>query len=1078
MKVSNGDIMHAVGSTYFDRGEAYYSQGRVISLDVDNIDEDTVALYAVVSGSGRKVYQLDISIEQLDDGIIIDGSCTCPMDYNCKHVAAACLAYQQQKVSSLFTLRKPEGDCLVWLDQFEQLASETAPEPSHKDFLIYVLKPKGKTGHICVDLHVTRLLKKGGLSKGRSISLNQISSNYYYPDYMQQEDIRIGKLIAADADIYTASCTIQGEMGAIILQSMMQTGRCFWKDFARPALHLDKPRDISIAWNHHEDGSAALVITVAPSGIPLLTEPAYYLDEQQNCVGLLHQSRHTAKQMESLLNAPTVPVEMLPEFSRRLVLGVATPLLSPPQSVSVEEISAEDPVPHLKLMVIEEGEYRFDLARLRLRYGAHEISWFPETEIRSIVHDQQIVRIHRDQAAEEALVDQLLAIGFEGREHSTTGDLCFLSLADNMNETVNRWHYFLSEVVPELKRNGWQIEFDDDFRMQFHQAERWDINIEEKQSDWFSLRFDIDFNGQRHPLLPIISRVLEEYEPDQLPEMLSLNMGDGDYLQIPAEQLRPVIDILYELYDGERLSEDGGLTLSRFDAGRLHTLGQQSQAALQWHGGDHLRDLGRQLHDFDGILEIEQPQGLRAELRPYQRQGLNWLQFLAHYQLAGILADDMGLGKTIQTLAHLLVEKEQGRLDKPCLIIAPTSLMGNWRREAGLFAPALRVLVLQGADRHGRFEEIDHHDIVLSTYPLLVRDKEQLLAGAYHSLILDEAQTVKNPKAKAAQIIRQINARHRLCLTGTPMENHLGELWALFDFLMPGFLGDLKQFNSMFRTPVEKHGDEASRVRLVQRIAPFMLRRIKSEVIHELPEKTEIIRMVSFDAKQATLYESIRVAMEAKVRNTIASKGLNRSHITILDALLKLRQVCCDPRLLALKQAKTMHHSAKLELLMQLLPEMLEEGRRILLFSQFTKMLGLIETELKTKNINYSKLTGQTRNRDAVIEQFRQGETSLFLISLKAGGVGLNLTEADTVIHYDPWWNPAVENQATDRAHRIGQNKAVFVYKFVVENSVEEKILAMQQQKQLLAQGVYQQQGKAEEFSLTAETLQALLAPL
>jgi len=470
--------------------------------------------------------------------------------------------------------------------------------------------------------------------------------------------------------------------------------------------------------------------------------------------------------------------------------------------------------------------------------------------------------------------------------------------------------------------------------------------------------------------------------------------------------------------------------------------------------------------------------GLNANLRHYQQQGLNWLQFLREYKLAGILADDMGLGKTIQTLAHLLVEKEQGRLTKPCLIIAPTSLMSNWRREAEHFTAELNVLTLQGPNRRALFDQIDQHDIILSTYPLLVRDEEVLLSHDYHSLILDEAQVIKNPKAKAAQIARKINCDHRLCLTGTPMENHLGELWALFDFLLPGFLGEAAQFKRLFRNPIEQDNDKVRSDQLAKRIAPFMLRRRKQEVVTELPDKTEIICNVSLGKAQAALYESIRIAMEQKVQQAIASKGLARSHITILDALLKLRQVCCDPRLLALAQARKVKDSAKLELLMQMLPEMVEEGRRILLFSQFTKMLGHIETELKQHNISYTKLTGQTRNRDAAIEAFKNGEADVFLISLKAGGVGLNLTEADTVIHYDPWWNPAAENQATDRAHRIGQKKAVFVYKFVTENSVEEKIIAMQAKKQALAQGVYGKDEQADDLKLTSEDMQALFEPL
>jgi SNF2 family DNA or RNA helicase len=372
---------------------------------------------------------------------------------------------------------------------------------------------------------------------------------------------------------------------------------------------------------------------------------------------------------------------------------------------------------------------------------------------------------------------------------------------------------------------------------------------------------------------------------------------------------------------------------------------------------------------------------------------------------------------------------------------------------------------------------LDAYDLILTTYPLLPRDREVLLAQPCHYLILDEAQQIKNPRAQAAQLVRAIKANHRLCLTGTPMENHLGELWAQFDFLLPGFLGSREQFTRRYRTPIEKQGDQARLQRLAQRTAPFMLRRTKDVVAGELPPKSELLRTVPITGRQAALYESIRLTMEKKVRDAIAKKGLARSHITILDALLKLRQVCCDPRLLPVGSGGGRDaRSAKLDMLMELLPELLEEGRRILLFSQFTSMLSLIEQALQGAGIRYCKLTGQTRKRDQVIDSFRHGEVDLFLISLKTGGVGLNLTEADTVIHYDPWWNPAVEMQATDRAHRIGQEKPVFVYKLITEGTVEEKILALQAKKQQLANRVYGSGKETDELLIDAATISALLA--
>ena len=337
----------------------------------------------------------------------------------------------------------------------------------------------------------------------------------------------------------------------------------------------------------------------------------------------------------------------------------------------------------------------------------------------------------------------------------------------------------------------------------------------------------------------------------------------------------------------------------------------------------------------------------------------------------------------------------------------PTSLLHNWSSEAARFVPDLRVLVLHGADRAAGFERISEHDLVLTTYPLVWRDEEALLAHHYHLLILDEAQQVKNAKSKAAIALRALHARHRLCLTGTPLENHLGELWTQFDFLLPGLLGSEKQFNQHWRYPIERGSDPQRAHLLAQRLRPFMLRRRKDQVASELPPKTEITRSVALEGVQRDLYETVRASMEAKVREAVASHGLARSQIVVLMRCSSLRQVCCDPRLLPGQTGKRSAPSAKLDLLRDMLPEMVEEGRRILLFSQFTSMLALIAQALDELGLPYVTLTGDTQDRATPVQRFMQGEVPIFLISLKAGGVGLNLTAADTVIHFDPWWNPS-----------------------------------------------------------------------
>ncbi|MDP3288542.1 MAG: DEAD/DEAH box helicase, partial [Methyloversatilis sp.] len=483
------------------------------------------------------------------------------------------------------------------------------------------------------------------------------------------------------------------------------------------------------------------------------------------------------------------------------------------------------------------------------------------------------------------------------------------------------------------------------------------------------------------------------------------------------------------------------------------------------------------LRGMRGVAPVAEPEGFGITLLPYQRDGLAWLQHLRAHDLGGILADDMGLGKTAQALAHLLTEKLAGRLDRPALVVLPTSLVFNWQREAERFAPQLSVLKLHGADRSALFNQIPQHDVCLTTYPLLWRDHEKLAAHDYHLLILDEAQTVKNTGSQAAKAVRLLRARHRLCLTGTPMENHLGELWAQFDFLLPGFLGESKDFTRSWRTPIEKHGDLIRRELLARRVAPFILRRRKDDVAKELPPKTEVLRTVELTGRQRDLYETVRVAMDKRVREEIASRGFARSRIVILDALLKLRQVCCDPRLLKTDAALRVKERAKLDLLMDMLENLLAEGRKVLVFSQFTAMLDLIKTELDDAGIGSVMLTGDTTHREAVVRRFQEGTVPVFLISLKAGGVGLNLTNADTVIHYDPWWNPAAENQASDRAHRIGQDKPVFVYKLIVAGSIEERIVALQEKKAALAEGILgNDEAALEKFGET--DLAALFEPL
>tara|TARA_R110002072_G_scaffold105615_2_gene230890 strand:+ start:15185 stop:18547 length:3363 start_codon:yes stop_codon:yes gene_type:complete len=1111
-QINKQEIREQLGNTFYQRGDSYLGEGRVGDLEIIDNDED-VSISAQVKGSGKYHYTVTVEIDWYDDEAEIEGYCSCPIAYQCKHVAAVCLKYATLTRVAKKSLqgKSSEQVCFDWLDALA-LQNKNSQTTEHREqFIAFLLQATRDEGILTVQFIVTYPLKSGkGLAKGRPINYYDFTDNYYtQPTYVSEADSKIGILLKSCLGQWR-DLLLKDEQGYLALQKMIETGRAFWESVKSEPLKLGSSRQLASEWILDKKSNYSLKLGIKPEATLLLTEPPLYLDLENNALGKI-DSTLSLSQLTTLLKAPPIPKAIQDKIGRQLLNNFPDLPIAPLIQLETEEMLGVTPVPKVLAFgkELSNGRLRYCL-RLRFAYQDIQVKvsnpliaseTLPSTKS-MIEHDGKLWSIARDLGYEGECISRLQALNFAPMpDDSSELVLC----ADGSSasaywtpEEISAWQYFIEEALPQLEAQAWHIELDPSFKLQFIASEEnWHAEIqaetntgtqadtEDDQNDWFSLRFDLPVFGndpqceeqQKVALLPLISELLSRYQDQQLPEKLLLPLDEHRFIPIPRERIQPILDILYELYDRESLDEDS-LRLSRHDAARLSELDKCSASPLRWQGGEMLRELGEKLNDFKGILPVKAPVGLNATLRNYQQEGLNWLQFLRDYQFGGILADDMGLGKTVQTLAHLLLEKEQGRMTKPCLIIAPTSLMGNWRREAAQFAPDLKVLVLHGTDRKAKFEQIDVHDVILTTYPLLLRDGEILSKQAFHYLVLDEAQVIKNAKAKSAKVVRSLKTRHRLCLTGTPMENHLGELWSLFDFLMPGFLRDQTYFKQFFRTPIEKHHDDTRREQLSRRVKPFMLRRTKQEVATELPKKTEIIRSVTLESPQAALYESIRLSMEKKVQQAIARKGLARSHITILDALLKLRQTCCDPQLLSLEQAGKVKASAKLELLMSILPEMVEEGRKVLLFSQFTKMLSLIEAKLQEEQISYSKLTGQTKNRDQAIDAFRYGDAKVFLISLKAGGVGLNLTEADTVIHYDPWWNPAAENQATDRAYRIGQDKPVFVYKLITENTVEEKILAMQKRKRALAEGVYSGKKTDQESALSADDLKELLAPI
>jgi superfamily II DNA or RNA helicase len=1053
------------GHGAYERGKSYHLQGRTV-LDLVEEQGEFLHLRATTRGSGRNRYQQEVYIGNFRGGLDIEGDCSCPVGFNCKHVVAACLAYREREPA-------PEAQASgasafsQWLGGLSGAApGQTMEIGWSKEYLLYHLALANNGGGIRIDFGVARVRQDGTFGKERNLHFSSLysSTRYSTPGYFREvDDEAVGLLHACNRNAWSGATTVSGATGRAALDLIVRSGRGFWGRQHEQPLQPGPELLAQPGWR--EEGNTLRLGVDLPEGTLIApVSPPLYIDTLAMRVGDLALPGGLAPDLlGALMNAPPIPRREAAQVSRLLVLH--HPGLPTPTEVAIRELGAA-PTPRLALS----GDFPHHVSvLLDFLYEEIAVAANQEEPVLTLERDAELVRIRRDLQAEAAAAARLKAAGLEPGAGTSQRFTAAHESADSQ-AALARWFDFIEQTLPQLESEGWRVEWSRGEAPLLSHAAAIDAELESSDNDWFGLRFDIEVNGVRMPLLPLVSELIGDYRPGTLPPRLYLADGAGNFIAIDSARVEPILQTIVDLYDSD--SGDAGLRLSRLDAPRLLDLGD-----IKVRGGNELQQLAKRLRDFDGIKAAKIPTTFKGELRAYQQQGVNWLQFLRDYGLAGILADDMGLGKTVQTLAHLAVEKRAGRMRQPSLIIAPTSLMGNWRREAAQFTPGLKVLVLHGPNRAEHFDTLPHYDLVLTTYPLLPRDADVLLEQPWHCLILDEAQQIKNPKSQAAQLVRELRANHRLCLTGTPMENHLGELWAQFDFLLPGFLGTQEQFGRAYRNPIEREGDGDRLRSLTRRTAPFMLRRTKALVAGELPQKTELLRTIPIDGKQATLYESIRLTMERKVRQAIARKGLARSHITILDALLKLRQVCCDPRLLpAGTRGVKSAESAKLAMLMEMLPELLDEGRRILLFSQFTTMLGLIEEEIKAAGIPYAKLTGQTRKREAAIERFRSGEADLFLISLKAGGVGLNLTEADTVIHYDPWWNPAVEAQATDRAHRIGQDKPVFVYKLITEGTVEEKILALQARKKQLADNVYGK-GKGEtDLPIDAETIGALLA--
>ncbi|MBS0426817.1 MAG: DEAD/DEAH box helicase, partial [Proteobacteria bacterium] len=1056
------------------------------------------------------------TLEVGSDGRLLGfaGDCSCPAGRDCRHAVAIAIKAAYKRPTAASAAPEEPAPLALPLDDRSHLAGDlfgdtaalaprtlvSADQPVY--LLADIASHAREPGRLALAWRLSRPLRRGGWATPKlpgPDALQRVAA--LQPDAAggEREGVRriqslAQERLAGDAGPWGR---VQGLAGAQALEFAAGTGRLH---LAAPSGQLEgrplrwgAPRRLSWGWQPAGSETAPLwwlrpVLDGAPStGAVRLCPgaPTLYLDTAAGQCGLVDSPGLDAAALQVLLAAPPVPASAFDSDEAQQWQRLAgVPFPSMPEPPEEWPRCVPQPVLHLAPVPVDERAQRGLLvATLGFDYAGLRGHWADEQSATRVEHDGRRVRLLRDLDAERAARRRLASLHLLGD-----------ALGRYHHIGARTWLAWAATDWAALREAGFAIETDAALDALFRTADALELSLDAVPPPLhdapfaaaglhaFGLTLGLTIDGVRQDVLPWLPGLLAQARstPDGpvLPDWLWREDAHGRWLRLPSAALQPWLDALLALMEERPAAhwDTPRLLLSRGEAlGLGATLAGAPPSAAAASSPIAMLPALRALTGAQPLPEVAPPAGLKAVLRPYQQHGLAWLQHLRAHGLGGVLADDMGLGKTLQTLAHLLREKEDGRLDAPCLVIAPVSLLSNWRREAARFAPALRTRVWHGATRRGGAFAEDC-DLLIAPYSLLQRDRARWLGRRWHVVVLDEAQHVKNARSQAAQVVAAIDARQRLALSGTPMENHLGELWSLFDFLMPGFLGSAARFRARFRTPIERQGDSGRLAQLRRRVAPFILRRTQAVVAGELPERIESTVPVTLDGAQADLYEAIRLGSERTVRDALAGRGLGGSQIQVLDALLKLRQVCCDPRLV--RSAPAEAPSAKLALLMELLHELRAEGRRVLVFSQFTRMLALIEDALRTAGLAWTTLTGDTRDRDAAIARFTEGEVPIFLVSLKAGGTGLNLPQADTVIHYDPWWNPAVEAQATARAHRLGQTKQVLVYRLVAEGTIEERILALQARKAALAQGLLHGVVPREAPLFSEDDVTELLRPL
>jgi len=1037
-------LQHQFDSETRRKGEEYYEDGTVEIIRTNN-----QRLVAHVQGNQR--YRVEIL---RDAGKGYRYTCTCPFyadrQQNCKHIWATVLHAEdndelpgqddleaeapRRSVSrepatpgwkkTLATLRK-----LSDLSRPNETVSAIWPADRKMVYLIDVPLTVFENQGLQVEL-MTQRLRAGRWEAPKQMRLEQ-DIWLANPD---PEDQLIAHLLIGAREEWEYG--YGGQRRFVIaekaynttLRAMVRTGRCRVKresdDSELPVIGWDdgEPWHFVLKCRRIDDGKFEIVPMLARGETTMpLSAPSLILRGglivTDNVIARFEH--YGAFDLAAGLRDGTKVVftrNQAEDFLKELSAFPRLPPIELPDSLEYQQIVAP-PRPHLTIRSHQgrDGVQKL-LGSVYFEYGTQRVL---ATDNASLIYrpDSRQLLI-RDRQFEARAMARLAQVGFKSEWIFDIGEQQYALPSTK-----------LSAAVTDLSAGGWTVEAEGKLYRRSG-----DFKVEVRSGiDWFELSATVDF-GDARATLPQLLAAMRKGES-------TVVLDDGSVGLLPEEWLKK-----YAVLAGVGEEENGQIRFQNSQIGFLDALLASMPEVKVDEAFTRARE---QLQKFSGIESIDASAGFVGELRPYQRDGLGWLAFLEKFSFGGCLADDMGLGKTIQVLA-MLERRREAQLGTS-LVVVPRSLIFNWMQEAAKFTPGLKVLDQSGVERKREHAHFAEYDLILTTYGTLRRDATYFKDFLFDYVILDEAQAVKNSASESAKAVRLLRGKHRLAMSGTPIENHLGELWSLFDFLNPGMLGTASLFKNMSETALS--GDAEGRRMLAHALRPFILRRTKEQVARDLPEKLEQTLFCELDTAQRKLYDELRVHYRQTLLGTIAEQGMGRAKIQILEALLRLRQAACHPGLV--DRTRTAEPSAKLEVLMEHLREVIDEGHKVLVFSQFTSFLAILRERLDQAQMVHEYLDGKTRDRQARVERFQNDQAcKLFLVSLKAGGTGLNLTAADYVFLLDPWWNPAVESQAIDRAHRIGQTRRVFAYRLIAKDTVEEKVLLLQKSKKDLAEAI------------------------